>query len=359
MKVLIDQDLIIKILLNRTGNKSCESGRKLWEVIKSPHQSQEIIFYITRPCVEKVYTLSSMNSSKDADKLINHLESRFHICEGSATIFQNARQYDSDIELAIEVECGLVIPVDAIITQSPQKYVFTKQNLSLWSVKNFITRYEWNLLLKQEHNNYKPKYEQLTLSLSLEFLVDKPSLSTYMVRNSITTVIEALKIIQTSGYKGITKKELKQKLERSDTTINNIIWDLENFDMIFINHEKKILAARELIGKGEDDISQYLSFALKKHILIQKIYKELEIHKSITPWRVQEIIASICTSTSGKRPTNKTLRDYRSRVISWLTFTRLLEKGRYNTLTIPRDKSSHKINSSIEYKQLHLPLNGM
>ncbi|TRU05163.1 MAG: hypothetical protein EWV60_19235 [Microcystis sp. Msp_OC_L_20101000_S702] len=121
MKVLIDQDLITEILLNRTGNKSCESGRKLWEVIKSPHQSQEIIFYITRPCVQRVYTLSSMNSSKDADKLINLLESRFHICEGSPTIFQNARQYDSDIESAIEVECGLAIPVDAIITQSPQK----------------------------------------------------------------------------------------------------------------------------------------------------------------------------------------------------------------------------------------------
>jgi len=95
MKVLIDQDLITEILLNRTGNKSCESGRKLWEVIKSPHQSQEINFYITKPCVEKVYTLSSMNSSEDADKLINRLESIFHICEGSATIFQNARQNDS------------------------------------------------------------------------------------------------------------------------------------------------------------------------------------------------------------------------------------------------------------------------
>jgi hypothetical protein len=359
MKALIDSDLMIEILLNRTGNKLCESSRKLWEVIKITHQSQEINFYITRPCVERVYTLSSMNSSEDADILISLLESIFHICEGSTTIFQNARQYDSGIESAIEVECGLAIPVDAIITQFPQKYAFTKHNLYLWSVENFITRYQLDLnyLLELEHNNYKPKYEQLTLSLSLEFLVDKPSFSTYMVRNSITTVIEALKIIQTSGYKGITKKELKQKLERSDTTINNIIWDLENFDMIFINHQKKILAARELIGKGEDDISQYLSFALKKHILIQEIYKELEIYKSITPWRLQEIIANVCPS--GKQHKDKTLIDYRSRVISWLIFARLLEKRRNNTLTRPREKSSRTISSSGEYQQLNLPLNGI
>ena len=95
MKALIDQYLITEILLNHTGNKLWESGRELLEVIKSPHQSQEINFYITKPCLNDVYSLSSMNSSEYANKLIDLLESIFHIYEGSATIFQNARQNDS------------------------------------------------------------------------------------------------------------------------------------------------------------------------------------------------------------------------------------------------------------------------
>lgn len=194
MKVILDSNLILKILLNCDNNNS-QYFESFWKIISSPSKMQ---IYMTRYGLDKIYSLTSMSKSlKEAESLVSDLESIFVVCEGSSSIFENARHRDSEISEALDYECGWEMDVDAIITESPRKYV--RDILPVWTVEQFTNRCKLDESLSIPY--FPPKSQQLFLPWAGE-----KAPSTYMIRNTIPIIKKALEILKSEGGQGLAPK---------------------------------------------------------------------------------------------------------------------------------------------------------
>jgi hypothetical protein len=102
----------------------------------------------------------------------------------------------------------------------------------------------------------------------------------------------------------------------------------------------------------ENDFLEYLSTVLKEHDLVKEIYQELENRKIMTKWKLQEIIGNLYSYSDMK--SDKTLRDYRSRLTSWLISTKLIDKKGKDYFTFPTNQSSQMPSPRTETYQLEL-----
>jgi hypothetical protein len=160
--------------------------------------------------------------------------------------------------------------------------------------------------------------------------------------------------LKNQGYNGISEQDFIFRFKESKTTAKSIIWDMQNFGMIE-NYNNRITVKYDLLDTGNIEVAQYLNLVLKKHGLVQSIYKKLRADKQLTQWGLDEIIEDVYADN---KLTKKTVRDYRSRIISWLIFAKLIEKKSYdkrNTIfTLPSANKQRK--STIQLQQLELGL---
>jgi len=344
VKILLGSKLIVDIFLKRSTSNS-QYIQVLCEII---FNLSLIHFYITRPSLDMLYSLTSMSSSvENADDLVLHLESMFTICEGSSKIFEKARHRVSEIYEAIDLECCLELGINAIVTKSPEIYI--GNSLPVWSVEQFIQRYKLENSFASSSNNPILLYQQ-SLQLSFPFAEDKDP-AKYMIRNRMPIIKKALAILKTAGFRGLTKQEFAAKLGSSETTTRSVIWDLERFGMA-LSYRDKVEIDPNLLDTGESDISKYLSIALKDLAIVQQIYREIERDKAITKWRLQEIISDIYSRSEVTKDKSKS--GYRSRIISWLLFANLLEERGHDTFVIPTNESLLRINYQDNLHQLNL-----
>ncbi len=350
MRILVDEDLIKEYFLNRNNN-IFQYAENLWRII---FHSSNVKVYMTNRCLRNICDPEHMTSPKDAKVFAARLKDIFTICHSSPEIFRNARQYDLKIEPAIEIECGIKMGIDAIVTQEPQKY--ETDRLQIYSVESFIFRHELNNNLYSPNNlftssSYSILSNNQQLQLSLPLVVNQSPLK-YMIRNTIHIIIKALKILKTKGFRGLTKQELATSLRCSENTTQSIIWDLTKFKMADCVRGRVSINS-DLLDTGNSDISEYLSMVLKDHVIVQGIYKEIETSKSITKWRLQDIIATIYSR--GEYTKEKSKSDYSSRIISWLTFAKVIEERRNGIFVIPSSESSLNIDyQNYSYEQLNL-----
>ena len=350
MRILVDEDLIKEYFLNRNNN-IFPYAENLWIIIS---HSSNVKAYMTNRCLRNICDPEHMTSPKDAEVFAARLKDIFTICRSSPEIFRNARQYNSKIEPAIEIECGIKMGIDAIVTQEPQKY--TTDRLQIYSVESFIFRHELNNNLYSPNNlftssSYSILSNNQQLQLSLPLVVNQSPLK-YMIRNTFPIVMKALKILKSKGFRGLTKEELATKLERSEKTTQSIIWDLTKLKMAF-NSGGRVSINPHLLDTGDSDVSEYLSIVLKDHAIVQEIYKEIETSKSITKWRLKNIIITIYSRD--KYTKRKSKSNYSFIIISWLVFAKVIEERRNGIFSIPSSKSFLNIDyQNHSYEQLDL-----
>jgi len=344
VKVLLGSTLTQNILLN-TRNYS-PYVKSLSKIILNASNTK---FHITKLSLDIIHSLTSQSKSiKDADELVSYLESKFTICEASHSIIENARHLDLNIIEGIDLECASELGVDAVITEFPSKYI--RKGLSIWSPKDFMERYNLNNLLIVSSSHSLP-FNNQQRQLSLPLTVNQSPLK-YMIRNTIHIIMKAIKILKSKGFGGLTKQELATRLGCSENTTQSIIWDLTKFKMADC-FGGRVSINPHLLDTGNSDISEYLSIVLKDHAIAQEIYKEIKTYKSITKWRLQDIIATIYSR--GEYTKEKSKSDYSSRIISWLTFAKVIEERRTGIFAIPSSESSLNIDyQNHSYEQLDL-----
>lgn len=149
------------------------------------------------------------------------------------------------------------------------------------------------------------------------------------------------------------QNDLASKLELSEKTTKSIVWDLQNFNMVS-SYGGRVVVNQYLLDTGMLDISRYLAGILKDHIVVREIHKKIEQDKLITQKGLEIVISKIYSCKEQTK--DKTLRDYRSRFVSWLLFANLLTKRGDNNFAIPTSENPQKVALQREILQLELPL---
>jgi len=339
IKILIDSDLIEEYFLHRNNRRYLYADRLLQIISRHP----ELKIYITKRCINNIF-----DPEDNIDLSVTEF-SNFNICCISKEIRQKARQWsDLKIESALELECSFAEGITAIISEEKNKYGENTLQLQIWSVDKL------SIILELNSSPIRSRESQLCI------FPTEPSSSKEVIRNTAKVIVEALKVLKTTGNTGITPEALSLKLNRSAKTTQSIIWDLENFFMAYTNKIGMVCINQDLLGsKIEDiskDISNYLSMVLRDSLLVKEILKEIELKQSITETGFDNIIRKFHLHGTGLK--SKTVRSYRCRLTSWLIAAGEIEKKinyKLVTFVIPSSKSSLKIDSQNDvHKQLDL-----
>jgi hypothetical protein len=362
MKPLIDPDLILEYTLNRS-NPGDNLHEKLENLLRVLTVSRNIKASITLHGLNKIHSIFCIYSKEKADMIIDHLRSFLNIVDHSNSydIFETARQCNGSIENSIELLCFYEYGFDAIVTEQSSKYreltlplTYSKRIPVFWSVESLITR---NKLEKTKTKNWGIGKNSSNSSVQLSLIVcpEEELLFKYRIRNGVDSVSKMFNYLKNQGYNGISEQDFISRFKESKTTAKSIIWDMQNFGMIE-NYNNRITVKYDLLDTGNIEVAQYLNLVLKKHILVQSIYKKLKTDKQLTQWGLDEIIEDVYADN---KLTKKTVRDYRSRIISWLSFTKLIERKKsYGTsniiFTLPVTQKQKE--STIELQQLELRL---
>ncbi|MEG3438919.1 hypothetical protein V0288_17460 [Pannus brasiliensis CCIBt3594] len=359
MKVLIVSGILEDWLLGRQSDVS-SSVQQLFNTIYARQENPRIQPYITIRCFKNLIDIKQVMLPDSEEKdLYDYLKRfQFKIGEISRDILEKARRYDLDFESALEIECGRELKVDAIVTHLPQKYTGIENSIPIWTIENFLHRYRLDRAYSSNAGSYsRERYQQLSL------WPEKKKHLSFMIRNTIPVILLAVKILKAEGFKGISRNDFSNKLGKTEKTTQSIILDLEKFQIASYSRNR-VTVHPDLLDTGESDIANYLHEVLKDHILVQEIYKSLEIEKVITQWRLQEIMQKINDQSnllnSKEDRKDKTLSDYRSRFTSWILFANLLQSYKRNGIThytIPSSTTSPKTSLDSEVYQLELPLN--
>jgi hypothetical protein len=302
MKILVDSDLIEEYFLNR-DNDIFPQAEKIWNIIS---KSSNVQTYITKRCLTKICDPENMQFPQNADTIAAKLKSMFTICSSSPSIFKNVRKSKLKFEPALELECGFMESVDAIVTQNPDKYGEYTYPIQIWSV---------DCLHLESCIRYEDSFSSVELAAPKE-----------MIRNTANVIEDALKLLKTAGTNGLTEKELGSKLKRSTKTTKGIVWDLEHFLMVYRNEQGRVVISQDLLNSRTEDISSYFSMALRDNVLVREILKEIKSNQSqsITELGFDEVIKKVYPHTAILK--GKTLGDYRCRISSWLISARIIEE---------------------------------
>jgi len=401
MRVLVSYHLVQEVLLNR--REFAEDAERLWELMRSG----QIQGYMTQTGLDFIYIdLYHSEGEDDAEKKVSQIKEVVEVCSVDSSIREQARaSYFSDFESAKELAYAINMNLDAIVTQNPQN--FNGTDFPVWSVTELLhqksltelsrqklekiiekdiasfsglTQYPQNFegtnfligsdsellsqtVKKAEKDTFS--FSELRNQLNLNFYQDaplqlclfpildiEPELK-YRIRNSITKVLKIFRILKNEGSTGIVHKELAKRVKCSEKTLDSIILDLKNFNMV-VCQGHQILAPRYLLNYDDSQIADYIAENLKKFVITKEIYKQIKPGKTSTRTVLQNLIANM--SSNGKSIDPKSSSDYTSRTLSWFFFTGLLENRGNGTIYRPSSKGKHKIKlrETIEIEQLKL-----
>jgi hypothetical protein len=370
MKILVDTDHILEYILDRSDpdNNLLEKVERLWTLIDN---NKDIEASITIQGFNKINDILSIFSQENAKKVATRLKSLFKICNNynSGYVFSPIRQFNN-VEKAIELICFYEHGFDALVTEQPERYEELilpssyVQNLPkkyneehgekrpfIWSIESLINRFN---LEKTDTLRIRNDFLNSCVQLSLFSNLEEDFLFKYRIRNRVEPVLSAFNFLKNKGYNGMTKQDFISEFKGSNVTAKSIIWDLQNLRMIE-TYNNRITVGKHLLDTGNDEISQYLNSILKEHILVKSVYEHLNSGKLLNQWGLDEVIENIY---SDKKLKDKTLIDYRSRIISWLIFAKLIERKSYDKRSIifSLPSANKQRESIIQLQQLELGL---
>ncbi|MBE9042448.1 hypothetical protein IQ235_16880 [Oscillatoriales cyanobacterium LEGE 11467] len=128
MRILIDADTIVEILLNRSG--IVEKVESLWNVL----EEGQIEAYLSDIGADKIRSFAEHISDPiSANEIVLTIQKHLQICPVDEMILQHVRLSAlEDYESAVEVSCALALDMGAIVTHKPSD--FAKANFSIISV---------------------------------------------------------------------------------------------------------------------------------------------------------------------------------------------------------------------------------
>jgi len=392
-RVLVSYLLIQELLLNRVG--FVEDADYLWELMRFG----QVQGYITPRGLDLIhFLLIDLMGEDDAEKQVSEIKKVVEVCPANHSLIINLQTSKLiNLEFAIELAYASYMELDAIVTQIPES--FDKAKFPVWSVDEFIRKnleanfkkqperllevvdklnhsfYQENTGLIRErepceiskitnklNRTFYQDFSGVQLSLfqfgeqlSLFQFLDIECTSGYRIRNSIHTVIKVFNLIKKAGSQGILLRELEKKTNFSESKIDNIILDLQNFKMVFIKGYKVIV--QPYLSKVEETgMAGHIAEIIKNYAVTKVIYQHLKASKNKTMHRenLRNIIVETFSSEKGIK--NKSASDYTSRMLGWLFFSGLLEKRENGLIAKPTKhcKNKRRVKEETKVQQLSL-----
>jgi ABC-type phosphate transport system substrate-binding protein len=136
MRVLIDADLLLELLLNR-GEVSKEAD-EVWKLA----ESRQIEGFITNSGLSKIYFIcQELTDEKSVDEIFISLEKTISICSINRDIVKKACLSKlKDFESAIEYTCAKHMGFDGVVTHSLEKFSVSDFKVNVWSVDALLER---------------------------------------------------------------------------------------------------------------------------------------------------------------------------------------------------------------------------
>lgn len=368
MKILFDADIVLEILLNRTRFPAYFED--LLRLV--PEQIQG---YILEPGLEKIRIFAKNLNTDEVisyDEVISAIEADLSICSIDSHLLQQACLLDiRDFESAVEVACAITMNIAAIVTQEPQNFVGS--DVPVWSVSDLLKRqsleisFKKNILSVLLGNDCLESQRLLDVETPLCNSSEVEDPLKYRIRNSIATVVEVFQILQKAGFQGMSRQELGRRANRSTSKIDNIIWDLHNFELA-IFQEDRVRVEINLMSSERFEVANHLAEVLKRHKVVKEIYAAVKPNQIISrgylhtliekvrPYKkdvstqlekkytdqgyFQPLLFEVCSDK--KQIATKSVGDYTSRMLGWFFFTGLLEYRGKEIIVIPMDEGEQK-----------------
>ncbi len=135
IKILVDADLILEMLMNREG--FIEDISDLLDRVNPLLQ-----MYITDVGWQKISTyVRCLQNNNIADVVANWLKDKVQICKVDRAMLEQARMSPlKDFESAVELTCVNSRKLDAVVTHNYDDFAQTPNKLWVWSVTELWTR---------------------------------------------------------------------------------------------------------------------------------------------------------------------------------------------------------------------------
>ena len=132
MKILIDADLILELLINRS--KVVKDAEVIWKLAESHH----IEGFVTNAGLEKIYFYCrELTDETLADGIVESLEKVLSSCSIDQNIIRKATSSQlKDFESAIEFICAKSMGFDGVVTHCLHN--FSGSDSSVWSVHELL-----------------------------------------------------------------------------------------------------------------------------------------------------------------------------------------------------------------------------
>ena len=220
------------------------------------------------------------------------------------TIFEN------DIKRAtVTPECNICLRYIAECSPVPIMDVRTKFDVN---VINILLN---SKLVIQTGENYKIYWDMFR-----EYLLDgklPEMIISYRPRTRISVLLKIFKLLK----RWETISDLVSESGYKKSTVTNAILDLQNFFQVTSNKKSgKIIASEIFLNLKDEQIAEELAEQIEAHVVIKKIYEELEPGEWMWLAKVQDLLSD------EEKLKSTTAKDYASKMLSWFHFAGLLEE---------------------------------
>lgn len=158
MRIMVDSDLVLESLLNRS--QFIESSKSLWRVI----ENKEYQGYISSSGLAKITDIvRDYKNEQIANSVANTIQKIFSICSIDQSTWDYARSLNiQDFESAMEIACARQMCLSALITQIPEN--FPTNQIPIYTIDNLLKERSYEKHFKHHEQNI----QQLESLLSIE-----------------------------------------------------------------------------------------------------------------------------------------------------------------------------------------------
>ncbi|MDZ8033935.1 DUF1822 family protein [Nostoc sp. DedSLP04] len=132
MKILVDADVLLEVLLNRNG--LVDDAEKIWKLT----QNRQIEAYITEIGLDKIYSFCTELADSDvAYKIVTSIQAIVSRCSLNRTLIEQARLSKlEDFESAVELTCAKEMELDGVVTLNVPS--FAGADFRVWLVNELL-----------------------------------------------------------------------------------------------------------------------------------------------------------------------------------------------------------------------------
>lgn len=237
------------------------------------------------------------------------------------TKFDIKRIFEEDIKRAtVTPECNSCLRYIAKCSPVSIMDVDTKFNVN---VINSLLKSKLVILTGENYKIYWDMFREYLLDGKLPEMI-----ISYIPRTKISVLLKIFRLLKSCE----TISDLESESGKKKSTVTNAVLDLQNFFQVTRNKENgKIIVSEIFLNLKDEEIAEKLAEQIEAHVVIKKIYEELEPGEWMRLAKVQKLLHDGKTKST-------TPKDYASRMLSWFHFAGLLEvkNGRIFRPTHPK-----------------------